>query len=707
VLEIDVGGSSFSEFRKEYEGLHGKHKEDDKSLDDKYGKLTDEKDKYIRSKTKDVKVKVGDKEMSRNKTRYTMPGPLGLGGKLNTGDYSIEKTRVRIRDYGAKYLTPIFKKWEEDVNNNTTPDFHDIDLMIRGHSRGGVGASQGAMMLKSWIHDNYPHFEMFVQFHMIQYDPVPGGDVTTKSKFKDEAYERFDYEQYQGVHGGDFTIGGEKMRAVGRDSSSTVVYSMVNQDDFIHNTMFKPQEVLHAKRLILTPFNHDVGLDMEHIDETQTGGETKEKAHGMAYYDATSKKVYRNSGIDALGDGVYVMDENQIMVRVDSLAQLKSILALTMPEDFQKERQARILRAAASILGESADMDDYAPINHARTLALSDKIKDGVGFMASKYRKDVVKKMDALKKTLGSGFSADKNGVLDTTQIMGAYDEAIKACAVYVEKRSGDKFTDKGDQRLDEIRTLYTNLIKDREFVKKEAEKRRTDRTAATWDELFDTTPEIDISDANEMTGGMLRKEKSTGVSFIEKQDEKTEKKHGSAKGVAFSSRFAEMYSGVSGLYQGAQYAKLKNGDEESEGLVIEQLPPMSLEKLVKKYPEALIDSEIKEKVDKITAMDLVLGMDSLKKRKELRVTYTLDPKTKEVVIRDVIAPMHVSAFADGGTAVITEGESKLLRRLSSGAKEMIKKMNVDADRIKKWGLIDPEKIDVLVTRIQNLQKLL
>jgi hypothetical protein len=243
--------------------------------------------------------------------------------------------------------------------------------------------------------------------------------------------------------------------------------------------------------------------------------------------------------------------------------------------------------------------------------------------------------------------------------------------------------------------------------VKKEAEKRKTDRTAATWDELFDATAEIDISDANEVSGGLLRKEKTTGVSFIEKQDEKTEKKHGSAKGVAFSSRFAEMYSGESGLYQGAQFAKLKNGDEESEGLVIEQLPPMSMDALLKKYPKARFYPETREKADRITAMDLVLGMASYEKRLDLRVTYTMNPKTKEVVVNDVIAPMHVTAFADGGTAEINAGEKKILEKLSSGAKDMIKKMNVDADRVKKWGLIDPERIYVLVARIKNLQKLL
>ena len=58
-----------------------------------------------------------------------------------------------------------------------------------------LSAAQGAMMLKRWIHDNYPHFEMFVQFHMIQLDPVPGGDVEFVNKFRKNEYESFDYEQ--------------------------------------------------------------------------------------------------------------------------------------------------------------------------------------------------------------------------------------------------------------------------------------------------------------------------------------------------------------------------------------------------------------------------------------------------------------------------------------------------------------------------------
>ena len=713
VLEFDVGGTGFTEFRRDYDGTHGKHTEDEHTLRDRYGELVSDKDKYIRSKKTEKEVDVNGELKSRNKTRFSMPGPQST---LNRGDYTIEKTRERIRDYGAEYLTPIFKGWEEQIKNNTTPDWHDIDLFLRGHSRGGVCAAQGAMMLKRWIHDNYPHFEMFVQFHMIQLDPVPGGDVEFVNKFRKNEYESFDYEQYQDVHGGDYEISGAKMRSLGREASSTVVYSMNLQGDLLHQSLnlFKPQEVLHAKRMVLVPFNHDVGLGMAFVDESQKEGQEHEKSHGMAFYDATSKKVYRNSGLDELGDGVYVMDENQIMVRIDSMEQLKAILALTIPEDVQKERHTRILRAAASILGEQFSEDDYAPINHSRTMALSNKIRDDIGMFASVYRKAVGKAMEAVQKALKKKPAAKKDGTLDISAIEKTYQEAIKACAVYVEKRSTDKFTNSGDRRLDEIKKLFTNLHKDLDYLKSEAKKRRTDRKARSWDELFDVVSDIDISRAQEVSDGTLRVEKPSGVSFIEKSTEETQKKHGPAAGVAFSSRFSEMYAGGTGLYQGAQLAKLHNGEEVTEGLALEQLPPMTFTQLKSEAKSIEWTSEARLKRERIMAMNLVLGIPVSQKEfdSSLRVIYTMESgkkgaeKKEKAVIKDVIAPAITTAFVDAGSSEITAGDKALIKKLSSGAKELIKKLDVDADRIKNWGLIPSDKVDLLMARITQLKKL-
>lgn len=713
VLEFDVGGSGYSEFRRDYDGVHGKHKEDERALVDRFGERVSDKYKYIRSKKTEKDVEVDGELKHRTKTRFSMSGPMPTekaGGLLNVGDYSIEKTRTRIRDYGAEYLTPIFKGWEDQIKNNTTPDWHDIDIMMRGHSRGGVGVAQGAMMLKRWVHDNYPHFEMFVKFHMIQMDPVPGGDVEAITKLKDEQYEKFDYEEYQNVHGGDFVINGEKMRSLGREASSTVVYSMNLQSDLTHEklNLFKPQEVLHAKRMVLMPFNHDVGMGMDFVDETQKSAGEKEKSHGMAFYDATSKKVYRNTGLDALGDGVYVMDENQIMVRVDSMEQLKAILALTMPEDRQKERQARILRAAASILGEQFSVDDYAPINHSRTMALSNKIKKGIGVFASSYRKDIGKAMDAVQKALKKKPAALPDGRLDVSEIEKTYNAAIKACAVYVENRSGDKMTDSGDERLDEIKKLFANLQKDLDFIKSEARKQVTGRNAANWDEVFDVVSEIDVSVSQELPGGILRIEKPSGVSFIEKSTKESEKKHGPAAGVAFTSRFSEVFAGGKGLYQGAQLAKLHDGDEESEGLALEQMPPLTLTQLKSEAKSIKLTSEALLKGETITAMNVVLGIPFNQKEFEnnLHVIYTMNPKTKSAVIKDVIAPATSTAFATKGTAELTANEKAIIKKLSSGAKDVIRKLEADPERIKKWGLIPPDKVDMLIKRIDNLKKL-
>ena len=61
-----------------------------------------------------------------------------------------------------------------DQQSGKEPQYHMINFMIRGHSRGAVGASQGAMMLKFWLQENYPRYMDYVHFDLIQYDPVPG-----------------------------------------------------------------------------------------------------------------------------------------------------------------------------------------------------------------------------------------------------------------------------------------------------------------------------------------------------------------------------------------------------------------------------------------------------------------------------------------------------------------------------------------------------
>ena len=325
VIQFDIAGSGYDQFKKEYEGYGGKKEYDGNGTYDTYQKKLD-KDGYVWMGEKTYDSKYEGKAVKAKKTRYSIAGP----GALNMNafsDYSIQEIRKRIRNIGSRALGEIFSKWKEQERNKQTPLYKPIHIMLRGHSRGGVAASHGAMMLKYWVQNIYPEYLQYVKFDLIQYDPVPGSDVEILEG-KSDAMERFEVKNYQGVHKGSFEIGGEKMAPLDKTSGTTVVYSMVNQPDAIHKYLFAPQEVLHAKRLILTPFNHDTGLDIEHVDNSQKDGE-QEKAHAMTYFDAKTNKAYRNSGLNELPGGVYIMDENQVMVKVDTLAQLKNIQCRT------------------------------------------------------------------------------------------------------------------------------------------------------------------------------------------------------------------------------------------------------------------------------------------------------------------------------------------------------------------------------------------
>ncbi len=694
VLEIDVAGSGFEQFSKHYNGVRGVSDATEDELEEIYGKRVDPNSKYIRQKTKDVNVKVGDQEVKRNKTRITMPGPLGGAitqkfkqGMLNQGDFRIERTRERIRDFGSKYLKNIFSKW--NVENGEKP--HDVDLIIRGHSRGAVGVSQGSMALKYWLHTTYPEYESHVKFHVIQMDPVPGGDVETLQDATEHQFEHFDYENYQGVHDGTFTMGGVKMMPVGAEASSTVVYSMVNQNDFGHRNLFKPQEVLNARKVVLTPFTHDVGMDLDHADHSQMDGTQAEKAHAMAYYDATSGKVYRNTGIDDLDDGVYVMDENQVMVRIDSMDQLKAILALTMPQKDQKERQERILRAAESVLRRrEAQNMDYASINHKKSQELFDTIQKDVGVFASSYRKAVSRSINKLRDKLKTKASRD--------EVLKAYDELITATDHYIDQRSHEaKATKAGKNRLDWMRTLHQNMTNEKAHFAALSEKNDS-ANLESWDELFEIAPEVNISDATEYEGGVLRTQKGTHVTFAKKANEDE------AVGMELTSRMSQ-HMGGDGVYQNARRAKLTDNEGTSDGIIFEQTYTMKLSDVMKDNKDVTYSPEAERALSKIRVMDLLLGIDDrfIDKNEGLRVKMKRDDSGK-VTITDIKAQMCQTKAQKmpGGLGIVEEDQVK---RLSDKAREFLAELNEQkVSDMLKWSGDETFKTNVM-ERFKDMKK--
>lgn len=393
VLEFDIGGSGFEQFQKRHKGLGGKsnvvkvtavgkisikvselrrlarlsieqftkelskysndnpkQREMKKLIIEHIGDYGDGKDlyrdtygrqeqikgvkgkKFVLSKARERVAKDGE---SVTKKKVTMAGPLGAGGKLNIGDYSIENLREYMLKIGQSYLEPVIANWyrlkhsaeqaEADgkmkQHDELMAKIHPVSILLKGHSRGAVAVSHGAMMIKHWLHENYPEFEQYVKFETIQFDPVPGylshWNVKQEADIGDTSEKNVN------------SLKKYNMRPLGESAESTVVYSIHTQ----HDHLFTPQTLKGAKRVILTPANHFAGLTV--VDSTQ------KNAHVGAYTDAKTGEVYRSSGINALEEGVYIADERQVLVKVTSAAQARSILKSVLKDVGTKQDKRR------------------------------------------------------------------------------------------------------------------------------------------------------------------------------------------------------------------------------------------------------------------------------------------------------------------------------------------------------------------------------
>ena len=361
VLEIDIGGSSYREFSRAHNGFLGYSEGDPYELHKMYGdKYYSQRNKkemdYIRSKSRP-----GESEMGRGhmKTRFTIAGPSPeTGGMNNIGEYSIGNTTQNILEIGSAYLEGIFKRWQAEdeawakEKNGDDPALKRtmVDVMLRGHSRGGIGSVMGSMKLNDWLHKNWSKYADKVKFHLIQYDPVPGGPSDWGGYEKvDHAAKSHTVRFDKSAHSIKNKVSDSDYLPLGENAETTTIYSMNTQ----YQSMFAAQEMRHAKRLIFTPFNHAVSLDVESTDDSQMDQEG-EKLHAMTFYDTATGKAYRQSGLNQLNEGVYVMDEKHNLVKLDSVQEYIRIIQLTVPASELKEQAARhtcMLHAVASKFG--------------------------------------------------------------------------------------------------------------------------------------------------------------------------------------------------------------------------------------------------------------------------------------------------------------------------------------------------------------------
>lgn len=351
VLEFDMAGSGFKFMRADYKDINAKTgfkrtikawwnsfkslftgKKTKEQLNmEKVEKVLGEGNQQVnakgkklehvrsRSKTKEITNEKGEKEVIR-KQRVHMAGSMAFYGLSNRGNYSIENTRKYVEYMGSKYLKDVF---EEAIQNKKDP--RDVHIVMKGHSRGAVSAVEGAMMLKQWVYENYSQFEDKVKFEITQMDPVAGlGSNSGLNKEVD-------------LNGKTVTQNGIKFRPLGDSAQTTVMYSLHSN----HTIGFTPQCVKGAKRVIFTPMEHSMGLQ----DNEVVNGEKRK----ISFTDVKTGHVYRSTAINELGEGVYVTDKNNNLVKLNSMEEVnKMIDRLTQNAKKQTDRYNVIKEAAKS-----------------------------------------------------------------------------------------------------------------------------------------------------------------------------------------------------------------------------------------------------------------------------------------------------------------------------------------------------------------------
>lgn len=349
VLQFDLAGSGFKFMRADYKGINAKtgFKRTIKSWWNSIksfftGKKTKEqlnmekaeqvlgegnqevnaKGKRLehvrsRTKTKEVYNEKGEKEVIR-KQRVHMAGSMGLYGLSNRGDYSIENTRKYVQYMGEKYLRDVFEEAEE---NKKEPK--DVHIVMKGHSRGGVSAIEGAMMLKQWVYEKYPQYEDKVKFEITQLDPVAG--LGSNSGLNKEV----------NLMGKTMTQNGVTFRPLGNSAQTTVMYSLHGN----HSIGFTPQCVKGAKRVIITPMEHSMGLS----EHEMVDGEKRK----ISFTDLKTGHVYRSTAINELGDGVYIADKNNNLVKLNSMEEVNKVIDTITKDSKKQTKRYDVIREAA------------------------------------------------------------------------------------------------------------------------------------------------------------------------------------------------------------------------------------------------------------------------------------------------------------------------------------------------------------------------
>nr|MCR5627270.1 hypothetical protein [Lachnospiraceae bacterium] len=453
VISIDIAGSRYKQFRRDHSGAGGDtslgkdlSKEEREFYETIYGKQIGKKRKYLRAK--------GDLKED-GKTRFLVGGVQYLRGILNRGNYSIENNV----DYAYGMMTDKLKLIINEWKGKDPKSLEPVYINLQAHSRGAVAASKAVLRMNNWLEDmlKKEHLEScrsLIKVNMIQLDPVPGlgsndglnhkldlqkNSVVTENKSGKKHYKGFSDPSM---------------------INATTCYSMYSE---YSSVMFPSQQVRGQSRIILKAVGHNMGMDK--VDASQLLVKGDGKIHRRMVIDGATMEGYRGSGYSELPKGVFVEDENGVLIRMRDMKEAVEIMeGLKKDIGDQKGRQDSIKEVIKNWFVDNEYVDDtladydirdmiYSEKNLADIRDLKKNYKDPDG-EPSLYTDLIASIVDSYEKgrNLYTGMQSEENMETDIkSELIWQSENVIRNCKAVM---TSEKFRDNRDVILTCSRAL-------------------------------------------------------------------------------------------------------------------------------------------------------------------------------------------------------------------------------------------------------------
>lgn len=709
--------TEYQELRRQLEKLY-----EQLEAQDEYGEMVqlgNKTRKYVLKKT----------SQDGKKVAYSIAGALmKIGG--NYGDYSIESNVESFLQLAQGDLEPIFRKWDEDGQAG-----EDISMLIRGHSRGGVASLIGPMKLQKWLNDNWPQYADKVKFEITQNDPVAG--ITSNWKEKGQV----------DIQGDEKELAKRGMAPL-KNAETTVIYSLHTE----HPVFFRPQDVRGAKRVILAPFKHSVG--MEQLDESQVrvrrdqnGNEVerREKAHRTGYTDLKTGEVYRQTGLNELDTGFYILDQGNHLVKIDSYEQAEKIIDLAVKgKHSQWRRHSHIKDVAKAWFHENRSVDEIqrqAQDEQSRSeqfleqVLASEKKSVFLDSRDSRQMTDVKAAVNELVDALAQPLERDAASQ-QCRAIYDCYQKLIRMCETYTGRHT--PFTSVGRARKRMVEQLQKRAETEQKYFADYDNRIRPllemhEGEAVSWDRILADARSVRMNKLSGQEGAVLAQLRNGASATLTRGDktydftrENDLLAQSSTVRKNVAARDLSELLGVSGLYEQARFAEAHvevNGripahtvrgvlTRASEGKPLVQIR----QRAEKEHAHLQYSPEALRQIQMIRVMDVLMGYTT-RAQDDFLVKVARGQSSadgKNWIITQVSSKEHARAFEEKGLDEQMQGNVTLERlfgstRLAPDQNALLEQLNTLSDELIDFRLghaLTHRELAGLKTRIHEVQRL-